>query len=45
MRLGDIDPTKVSKLDSVDHMGDLRRIGRRVGEEVKLEHFEPFVER
>jgi len=42
--LGDVDPTQVGKLDSVDHMGDLRRIGRRVGEEVKLEHFGPFVE-
>lgn len=43
MGLGDIDPNKVSKLDSVDHMGDLRRIGRRVGEEVRLEHFGSFV--
>jgi hypothetical protein len=45
MGLGDIDPTKVSKLDSVDYIDDLRRIGRRVGEEVTLEHFGPFVER
>jgi len=43
MGLGDIDPSKVSKLDSVDYMGDLRRIGRRVGQEVKLEHFGSFV--
>jgi Patatin-like phospholipase len=43
--LGDIDPSKVAKLDSKDHIGDLRRIGRRVGEEVKLEHFGPFVGR
>src|SRR5215203_522441 len=45
MGLGDIDPTKVGKLDSVDYIDDLRRVGRRVGEEVKLEHFGPFVER
>jgi hypothetical protein len=43
--LGDIDPSEVAKLDSKDHIGDLRRIGRRVGEEVKLEHFGPFVGR
>ena len=43
MGLGDIDPSKVGKLDSVDHIDDLRRIGRRVGEEVKLEHFGTFV--
>jgi patatin-like phospholipase/acyl hydrolase len=43
MGLGDIDPAKVSKLDSVEYIADLRRIGRRVGEEVKLEHFGSFV--
>ena len=43
MGLGDIDPGKVSKLDSVDYIGDLRRVGKRVGEEVKIEHFGPFV--
>jgi hypothetical protein len=43
MGLGDIDPGKVSKLDSVDYIKDLRRVGQRVGEEVKLEHFGSFV--
>jgi len=43
MGLEDIDPSKVSKLDSVDHIGDLHRIGRRVGEEVKLDHFGSFI--
>jgi hypothetical protein len=43
MGLGDIDPGKVSKLDSVDYMPELRRIGERVGQEVKLEHFGSFV--
>jgi hypothetical protein len=41
--LGDIDPGKVSKLDSVDYIGDLRRVGRRVGQEVKIEHFGTFI--
>jgi hypothetical protein len=39
----DVDPGKVSKLDSVDHIDDLRRIGRKVGQEVRLEHFGSFV--
>jgi uncharacterized protein len=43
MGLGDIDPGQVGKLDSVDHIDNLRRIGRRVGEEVELEHFGPFL--
>ncbi|HEX8653042.1 MAG TPA: patatin-like phospholipase family protein [Pyrinomonadaceae bacterium] len=43
MGLGDIDPGTVSKLDSVDYITDLRRVGQRVGEEVKLEHFGEFV--
>jgi hypothetical protein len=45
MGLGDIDPSQVGKLDSVDHIDDLRRIGQRVGEEVELEHFGSFVEK
>jgi uncharacterized protein len=45
MGLGDIDPGQVGKLDSVDHIDDLRRIGQRVGEEVELEHFGSFVEK
>ena len=41
--LGDIDAAAVSKLDSVQHLDDLSRVGKRLGEEVKLEHFGPFV--
>ncbi|HEX8422577.1 MAG TPA: patatin-like phospholipase family protein [Pyrinomonadaceae bacterium] len=41
--LGGIDPSKVGKLDSVDHMDDLSRIGRRLAQEVKVEDFGPFV--
>jgi uncharacterized protein len=41
--LPDVDPAQVSKLDSVAAMGDLERIGHAVAEEVRLEHFGPFV--
>jgi uncharacterized protein len=37
--LGDVDAAKVSQLDSVDHVGDLVRVGRKLAEEVKPEHF------
>jgi hypothetical protein len=41
--LGDIDPSHVSKLDSVDYIDDLRRVGRKVAEQVRLAHFGPFI--
>jgi patatin-like phospholipase/acyl hydrolase len=41
--MGDIDPNKVSQLDSVDYISDLRRIGQRVGQEVSLAHFDTFI--
>ena len=41
--LKDINPEKVQKLDSIEHIGDLRNIGRKVAEEVRLEHFGTFV--
>ena len=37
--LGDVDSAKVSKLDSVEHINDLVRVGKALSEEVKLEHF------
>jgi|RhiMetdeSRZDD1v2_1073273.scaffolds.fasta_scaffold146956_2 hypothetical protein len=43
MGLGDVDPTKVGKLDSVEHIDDLSRVGKRLAQEVRLEHFGPFV--
>jgi predicted acylesterase/phospholipase RssA len=43
MGMGEIDPSKVSQLDSVDYINDLRRIGKRVAEDVKLAHFGPFI--
>ena len=43
MGLNDIDPNNVSKLDSVDALEDLARVGQKLAEEVKLEHFGSFV--
>ena len=43
MGLGDIDPKKVSKLNSVDALDDLSRVGKKLAEEVTLEHFGSFV--
>ena len=41
---GDLDPDVVGRLDSIDHIGDLRRIGEKVAEEVDVvRHFGPFV--
>jgi hypothetical protein len=41
--MGDIDPNAVAQLDSVAHIGDLSRIGQRLGDEIKIEHFGSFV--
>jgi hypothetical protein len=45
MGLGDIDPKKVGQLDSVDALGDLSRVGKKLAEEVTLKQFGPFVEK
>ncbi len=37
--LGNVDASKVAQLDSVEHMDDLIRVGQKLAEEVKLEHF------
>ncbi|HEX8284468.1 MAG TPA: patatin-like phospholipase family protein [Pyrinomonadaceae bacterium] len=37
--LGDVDAAKVSQLDSVEHIGDLVRVGQKLAEEVKPGHF------
>ncbi|MET0625780.1 MAG: patatin-like phospholipase family protein [Pyrinomonadaceae bacterium] len=37
--LGDVDAAKVSQLDSVEHIADLVRVGRKLAEEVSPEHF------
>ena len=39
----DIEPENVQKLDSLEFIGDLRRIGRKVAKEVKINHFGAFV--
>lgn len=37
--LGEIDAAQVAKLDSVEHVNDLVRVGQKLAEEVKIEHF------
>ena|SRR5436190_18988126 len=39
----DVDPKHVQKLDSVDYIDDLLRVGHAAGREVSPEHFGPFV--
>jgi uncharacterized protein len=41
--LGHLDPAAAAKLDSVDSMADLVRIGERVAEKIDLAHFGAFV--
>lgn len=43
MGFEDIKPERVQKLDSIRYIGDLRRIGRKVAEEIKIEHFGNFI--
>jgi predicted acylesterase/phospholipase RssA len=43
MGLHDIKPENVQKLDSIEYISDLRRVGRRVAEEIKREHFGSFI--
>ncbi len=39
----DIKPKNVQKLDSVEFISDLRDIGKKIGEEMAIEHFGTFV--
>jgi predicted acylesterase/phospholipase RssA len=41
--LNDIQPENVQKLDSVDYIGDLRRVGKAVSKKVSAGHFSPFI--
>ena len=43
LNLSDIDPKAVAQLDSVDHIDDLRRIGRAAAKNIDLAHFGSFV--
>ena len=38
-----IEPGNVQKLDSIAYIPDLRKVGRKVAEEIKIEHFGNFV--
>jgi uncharacterized protein len=38
-KLGDVDPSQVAQLDSVEHIKDLIRVGQVVADGVKIEHF------
>jgi hypothetical protein len=38
-----IEPKNVQKLDSIKYIPDLRKVGRKVAEEIKIEHFGNFV--
>lgn len=37
--LGEVDPSQVAQLDSVEHINDLVRVGKAVANDVKIEHF------
>jgi predicted acylesterase/phospholipase RssA len=41
--LNDIKPKNVQKLDSVDYIPDLRKVGRKLAEEIKIDHFGSFI--
>ncbi len=37
--LKDVEPESVAQLDSVEHIGDLSRVGQKLGDEARVEHF------
>ena len=41
--LGNIHPHDVQRLDSTSHMDELQEVGRKVAQQVRLEHFEGFL--
>ena len=41
--LNDVDPEDVQRLDSIKHIGDLRRVGQAVARDVAPEHFAGFL--
>ncbi len=43
MGLQDINPQNVQKLDSIAFIEDLRRMGKKVAEEIRIEHFGEFI--
>jgi hypothetical protein len=43
MGLSNIKPEHVQKLDSIEFIDDLRKVGRKVAEEIKIDHFGNFI--
>ncbi len=43
MGLDDIKPKNVQKLDSIEYIEDLRQVGRKMAQEIKIEHFGNFI--
>jgi predicted acylesterase/phospholipase RssA len=43
MGLNDIKPKNVQKLDSIEYIEDLRKVGRKVADEITIEHFGNFI--
>ncbi|HXO27672.1 MAG TPA: patatin-like phospholipase family protein [Thermoanaerobaculia bacterium] len=43
--LPEVDPGLVSRLDSIQSIPDLRRVGEKIGAQVKIAHFGAFVKR
>ena len=43
MELRHVEPQEVQKLDSVESMEDLRRVGRKAAEQINLGHFGDFI--
>ena len=41
--LNDIEPENVQRLDSIKFIDDLSRVGKKVAEEIKIEHFGAFI--
>ncbi|MGH3971250.1 MAG: hypothetical protein ACRDTV_24895, partial [Mycobacterium sp.] len=42
--LPDLVPEEVQRLDSISHLGDLRRVGQAAARDVAVEHFAGFLE-
>jgi len=40
---GSMDPEKVQKMDGVDQIDNLLKIGTQAGQDIDLKHFGPFV--
>jgi hypothetical protein len=43
MGLNDIKPKNVQKLDSIEYIEDLRKVGKKVAKEIKIDHFGNFI--